>query len=784
MGKKTIYRLAECTPSDHIGNKARSILFLKKSGFTVPETYICVWDAYRQYLSRPAHPADHITAELKTIIDPHKEYAVRSSSNLEDGTRCTFAGLFTSRLQVRGLASVVQAIQEVWETASSSRVRSYMEKMETGEPHIFMAVIIQEMVPPQWSGIAFTRNPLTGSNETVIEALEGTGDALASKGATPFRWIVRGGTLIRPPKQVQLPDGIIQKIARHAEKIARRYTKPVDLEWCYDGRSVYWLQLREITALETVDVYTNMFSKEFLPGIIKPLVWSINIPLVNGAWKELITEFIGPNDIDVSRLAKAFYYRAYFNTGVLGSLCEKLGFPYECLHTLAIGSDDASRKISYRPGPGSLRYIFRIILFVLDKTRFSSRVRRFLPVMWEKIKNYTTHDLPALSETQLLERVDYLLSLTKKTCYFYLVTPLIMFSYTYVLRRLLRRSKLDLKSIDLTKDMEELQEFEPTHHLTKLHEQFAALDPGLRKKVKASAYDDFLRLDGIEDFRGNVVDFIKRFGHLSDSGNDFSKTPWRESPTLILEMIIHYNRASGHTAESPGQVLRHLSPLSRRLIQVCINRVKKYRTYKEEVNSLYTYGYSMFHDLFLELGRRFARRGYLENSDDIFYLYFDEIKAAVAGDRHENGPQQDVDMRKREIMEYRDIELPGIIYGDQQPPGTRASNGSLSGIGASRGYYQGKVKVVRGIRDFKKISIGDVLVIPYSDIGLTPLFAKAGAVIAESGGILSHSSIIAREYNIPAVISVDGACSLDDNTLVTVNGYRGEVIVHDRAAGG
>jgi pyruvate,water dikinase len=58
------------------------------------------------------------------------------------------------------------------------------------------------------------------------------------------------------------------------------------------------------------------------------------------------------------------------------------------------------------------------------------------------------------------------------------------------------------------------------------------------------------------------------------------------------------------------------------------------------------------------------------------------------------------------------------------------------------------------------------------------LFAKAGAVIAESGGMLSHSSIIAREYNIPAVVSASGAMQLDDNTLVSIDGYRGEIMIH------
>ena len=71
-----------------------------------------------------------------------------------------------------------------------------------------------------------------------------------------------------------------------------------------------------------------------------------------------------------------------------------------------------------------------------------------------------------------------------------------------------------------------------------------------------------------------------------------------------------------------------------------------------------------------------------------------------------------------------------------------------------------------------------MLVIPYSDVGWAPLFASAGAVIAESGGVLSHSSIIAREYGIPAVVSVPNACAMLDGVVVSVDGYRGEVHIH------
>jgi pyruvate,water dikinase len=128
---------------------------------------------------------------------------------------------------------------------------------------------------------------------------------------------------------------------------------------------------------------------------------------------------------------------------------------------------------------------------------------------------------------------------------------------------------------------------------------------------------------------------------------------------------------------------------------------------------------------------------------------------------------------------YRDIVPPGIIYGDEVPDVQDSVSAKLTGTPTSRGRYSGPVRVAQGIQDLHKVQEGDVLVIPYADVGWTPLFMRAGAVIAESGGLLSHSSIIAREYNIPAVVSVAHACRLADGTTVTVDGYQGEITIHE-----
>jgi pyruvate,water dikinase len=131
-----------------------------------------------------------------------------------------------------------------------------------------------------------------------------------------------------------------------------------------------------------------------------------------------------------------------------------------------------------------------------------------------------------------------------------------------------------------------------------------------------------------------------------------------------------------------------------------------------------------------------------------------------------------------EMEQCRNILLPALIYGDAAPMSQNEAAEKLTGVPASRGFYSGPAKVVHGLDDFHKVQPGDVLVIPYSDVGWTPLFAHAGAVVAESGGMLSHSAIVAREYRIPAVVSVTGAMQLTDHTPLTVDGFRGEVILH------
>ena len=220
-------------------------------------------------------------------------------------------------------------------------------------------------------------------------------------------------------------------------------------------------------------------------------------------------------------------------------------------------------------------------------------------------------------------------------------------------------------------------------------------------------------------------------------------------------------------------------------------KARKFRLYREQISSLYTQAYGSFRPYFLALGSHFTARDLLSEPGDIFYLDRSEIQEIVSttATMHNSTPTKQLNqdfcllvrIRKAEMISCQDVHLPTLIFGNVPPVVDTDEEDKLTGVPTSRGYFTGPTRVVHGLEDFNKVQSGDVLVIPFSDVSWSVLFTRAKAIIAESGGMLSHSSILAREYQIPAVVSVPGAMRLQDQMLVTVDGYRGEVILHKTA---
>jgi phosphoenolpyruvate synthase/pyruvate phosphate dikinase len=772
-----IHNLAGRRTPKHIGNKAQNLRFLIEGGFPTPPAHVCTWDAFLEYLETGSTLAEALREELEGALEPGRRYAVRSSANVEDSLDFSFAGQFKSILGASGSDEVLRSIWSIWSSTQSPGVLSYLERHSLPQDQVRMAIVIQQMVTPQVSGVSFSRNPVTGLDEIVVEAVCGSGEALVQEGVTPDRWVHKWGTWIAEPEDTTIDQDLIREVVQGTKAIARTYGGPVDLEWVYDGQAVHWVQLRDMK-LPDVPLYSNRISREVFPGIIKPLVWSINVPLVNGAWIRLLTELIGPNHLRPEDLAGCFYHRAYFNMSALGQVFEMLGFPRESLELLMGIEVEGPERPSFRPTRKTYALLPKMARFGLKKLRLNHELDACLPELHRRSREHHARDIEGLDELRLLAQIDQVYATVQEIAYYNIVVPLLMQVYNRFLKGQLGRLGLDFESFDLTGDMEEVRRYEPNLYLDQLHREYQALDEELQRQIASYGYNVVDELPGSEGFVRSIHRFLDRFGHLSDSGNDFSAVPWRENLDLVVKMIVEYSPPRPAPRESERFEDLKVRGLQRLALKWAYDRARQYRLYREAVGSLYTYGYGIFRIYVLALAERLVQRGILAEPDDIFYLYDAEVRDITEGRDDGAQAQTLVANRKVEIQEVARITPPTTVYGETAPPVSPGTGRNLRGIATSRGQYTGPVKVLHGIQDFGKLEEGDVLVIPYSDVGWTPLFTKAGAVVAQSGGILSHSSIVAREYGIPAVVSVPGACLLQDGIMVTVDGYRGEIIVH------
>jgi phosphohistidine swiveling domain-containing protein len=750
------------------GRKAEHLGWLARHGFTVPPGWVFPSGADGSVLRR----------ELGRLLDPDAAYAVRSSSDVEDGSVRTFAGQFRSFLDVCGVEPVAQAVEAVRDSVHDAALRTYADLAGVDPSAIRMGVIVQRMVRPATSGVAFSKNPLTGLDEVVIEAIQGRGDALVQDGVTPDRWIHRWGDLTERPAAPRTDPALIEEVARQTRRIAAAFGRPADLEWVHDGTSIHWVQVRPIVGIEDVGIYSNRIAREVLPGIIKPLVWSVNVPVVNRAWVDLFTEAIGPNDIDPDRLARAFGYRAYFDMGAIGDIFVALGMPRESLELL-LGLPAGSERPRFRPTRATMRHTPRMLRLAWRLDRYDRRLARQLPRLEARNRELGAIDPATLDDEALLRRVDELMALTRRMAYANIVAPLLMNAYGSLVRRRSDRLGVDGARVDPARGLPGIDDYDPRHAIASLSIQAADLSPDRRAALKAGGYGAVVADPDLVTLRAGVDAFLARFGHLSDSGNDFSMPRWREQPDLVVGMVLDTHPEPTSASLGWEDVGPRAGRLGRPILHRLFRRAATFRQLREVVSFQYTFGYELFRTTFLALGDRLVERGGLASRDDVFLLTLDELRSVVRTGQPVPAPI--VQVRRAEMEAAVDLDLPDVIVGDDYVPRVRTATRAavLRGVPSSRGTYRGTVRIIRSSEEFGRLSRGDVLVVPHSDVAWTPLFARAGAVIAESGGMLSHSSIVAREYGIPCVVSVSGCLGLADGATVHVDGYDGVVTVEE-----
>lgn len=216
-----------------VGGKAATLARLF-TNFTIPNGFVVL-------------PEDIVDERVIAAFDDLQvdKVAVRSSATHEDGTQTSWAGQLETFLNVER-DNLLQAIQKCRASSSAERAVAYASNHSVNVGKV--AVIVQEMIQPRISGVAFTKHPVTPNSGVVVEATPGNGDALVSGEVTPDTYIENGENYIVGDTPL-LSSGELKEVTTLAKNVRDFLGYEVDIEWTFSMDTLYLLQARPITTL-------------------------------------------------------------------------------------------------------------------------------------------------------------------------------------------------------------------------------------------------------------------------------------------------------------------------------------------------------------------------------------------------------------------------------------------------------------------------------------------------------------------------------------------------------
>jgi phosphohistidine swiveling domain-containing protein len=324
--------------------------------------------------------------------------------------------------------------------------------------------------------------------------------------------------------------------------------------------------------------------------------------------------------------------------------------------------------------------------------------------------------------------------------------------------------------------------------------QLAREVPALRRALAARDLDvpAAMALAGADEFQEAFERFLERYGGRT-LGWHISTPTYRERPEMLLGLI---SRTVEEDIPEPAKLVAAAAERRELLVEEfearivdhtklaefrrLLSRQESYLGIKEGRAAMQLSLGGSLREALMRRGRELAARGVLDSQEDLFYLFPDEIDAALAGKA--TGDLRAQIGRRRAEQEHWLSKTPPEVIGAASPPVEEGPGTTLKGIAVSRGKATGRARVLATYEEGERLAPGDVLVCGTTTPSWTPLFGIASAIVAEGGGLLSHTGIAAREYGIPAVTNVRGATRLiADGATVTVDGSTGAVIVGQQA---
>ncbi|MBL1178867.1 glycerol-3-phosphate acyltransferase [Pantanalinema sp. GBBB05] len=775
-GDRALRSLDQSLDADQVGSKAATLSDLKRLGYPVPIGWVLA----------PGDDPAPLIAKLQP--SPQQPFVVRSSAVGEDSDIASAAGQYETVLSVTSQEELPAAIHRC--LASYDRLSAVQYRQQRGVADASMAVIVQQQIRGVFSGVAFSRDPIARQgDEVVIEALPGNASQVVSGQVTPESYQVTIGDAIQQqyltaahswqlPDELSLtvqgsgdiPPRLIQQVAFLARSLEQHYHGiPQDIEWSYDGQTLWLLQSRPITTL--LPIWTRKIASEVIPGMIRPLTWSINRPLTCGVWGDLFTLVLAERatGLDFGQTATLHYSRAYFNASLLGQIFRRMGLPPESLEFLTRGAKFSKPPLrsTLRSLPGLLRLWQRERR--LDRDFQQHDRQTFTPALLELAQQPAS----TLSATELLQRIDHILNLLKLATYYSIMAPL-----SAALRKAIAKvsdEQIDSQATPEVAALRSLQELAGKARAVLERSGGQGEDKGDEGDEQVSA-DVFVVLATTAEGReilGQFEQLLEHYGYLSEVGTDIAVPTWKEDPTSVRASFQQFCLYLPPIASAPPKATGKVKAVQQRF------------DLKGRVTEVYSRLLAELRWAVIALEQQWLAAGRLQHPGDIFFLELDEIRQVIQPSSLAAAPSevfQWVELRQAQLERDRQLHVvPFLVYGDDPPQPMLKTQGwqvaqQLRGIAASPGQVEGRIRIVRDFKTMPEISTDTILVVPYTDSGWAPLLARAKGLIAEVGGRLSHGAIVAREYRIPAIMDVHNATHLlKDGQFVRMDGQQGTI---------
>lgn len=759
-GDQPILTLDDELDAAYVGSKAARLSEIKRWGYPVPKGWVLFPNDDPQSLIDILQPS-----ELSPLV-------VRSTAIGEDTEIASAAGQYESVLNVTTKQGLQTAITRTIASYNSPGAAQYRRDRNLKEAA--MAVLVQQQIRSVYSGVAFSRDPITQEVDAIIiEALPGSPTQIVSGRVTPEQYrafVVESDNVsfIHLEGQGKVPPVIIKQVAYLVRHIEERYHGvPQDIEWSYDGQTLWVLQARPITTL--LPIWTRKIAAEVIPGLIRPLTWSINRPLTCGVWGGIFALALGERSLglDFNETATLHFSHAYFNATLLGQIFRRMGLPPESLEFLTRGAKMSKPPLetTLRNLPGLLRLVGRELSLKQD---FNRDNRRRFTIGLSQLSQEIVDDLDS---QKLLNRIDYILELLQRATYYSILAPL---------SAALRQAVFKVKDLDIDNSLapevaavRSLQELAQEAKQVLSQNSTSPQDPNIEDVLGFDPENVFEDLAVSTEGQKILVAFeylLQRYGYLSEVGTDIAVPTWKEDPESVKRLFIQFMLGSQPSASKRRKK-------SGGFVQSRIN-------IKGRVTEIYSKLLAELRWSFIALEKQWLNLGIIQQPGDIFFLEFEEIRQLIqAPDASMVSRLQVLIYRRRSQLE-RDRQLnpiPLLVYGStpQVTPALMpalAPDRVMQGIAASPGQAEGRIKVIRNLQDFPEIDDDTILVVPYTDSGWAGLLVRAKGIIAEAGGKLSHGAILAREYGIPAIMDVRNATwVLQDGQRVRIDGSRGIV---------